>query len=209
MDQAGAFIRASVTIGKADNDPFPFPTRLRVEHRLTGRMLFILAEATNIGASPMPMGFGLHPWFTVPLRPSGLRAACKLSVPASACWELDENIPTGRIQPAVGSLDLHGWRPIDDQEYDHVYTKLRMDRGWFTAALRNPDSRRTITIRSDTSFREHVVYPPTERDVVCLEPYTCTTDAFNLEARGVVAGTIVLEPGATWSGRVVIAATTD
>jgi aldose 1-epimerase len=35
---------------------------------------------------------------------------------------------------------------------------------------------------------------------VCLEPYTCTTDAINLEQRGVDTGWRVLDPGREWSG---------
>ncbi len=51
------------------------------------------------------------------------------------------------------------------------------------------------------AFREIVVYTPPGRNAVCLEPYTCATDAINLQQRGIDAGWQVLEPRAefrTW-----------
>jgi aldose 1-epimerase len=35
---------------------------------------------------------------------------------------------------------------------------------------------------------------------VALEPYTCATDAINLQQRGVDAGLLVLGPGGKWQG---------
>jgi aldose 1-epimerase len=38
-----------------------------------------------------------------------------------------------------------------------------------------------------------------------VEPYTCVTDAINLEQQGVDAGLLVLQPGQSWSGVVELA----
>jgi aldose 1-epimerase len=45
-----------------------------------------------------------------------------------------------------------------------------------------------------------VVYTPAHRQAFCIEPYTCATDAVNLQARGIEAGWQVLAPGDRWSG---------
>jgi len=37
-------------------------------------------------------------------------------------------------------------------------------------------------------------------EAICLEPYTCTTDAINLQQQGLDAGLRVLEPGESWRG---------
>jgi galactose mutarotase-like enzyme len=37
--------------------------------------------------------------------------------------------------------------------------------------------------------------------MVAFEPYTCPTDAVNLEARGIKCGWIELPAGETWQGR--------
>jgi aldose 1-epimerase len=104
----------------------------------------------------------------------------------------------------VDGFDTRAWRPIEDRFIDDVYTGLVLDDGWFTAEIRDPSNGRTIGVRSDIGFREHVVFAPLHAPVVCLEPYTCTTDAFNLAAQGLDAGLIVLEPGQTWHGAVAI-----
>ena len=55
-------------------------------------------------------------------------------------------------------------------------------------------------------FRELVVFTPPWTDAVCLEPYTCVTDAINLQEQGVDAGWRELGPGKTWETEIVIRA---
>ena len=59
-------------------------------------------------------------------------------------------------------------------------------------------------MESDAIFRELVVYTPPGRDAICFEPYTCPTDAINLEAKGIPAGIIVLSPKETFFATVRI-----
>jgi aldose 1-epimerase len=47
----------------------------------------------------------------------------------------------------------------------------------------------------DPVFRECVVYTPPNRPAVCIEPYTCVTDAINLQAQGIDTGWRVLKTG--------------
>jgi aldose 1-epimerase len=203
----GAFCRASITIGEPSDDVWPFPSRLTVEYRLHGCTLSIQAEAENIGSVSMPMGFGIHPWFDVPFGSNSSRAMMQVRAPADSFWELDETLcTTGPVRPVEDGFDARPWRPIEDRFIDDVYTGLTMEDGWFTAEIRDPANGRSIAVRSDSAFREHVVFAPLHSDVVCLEPYTCTTDAFNLAARGLDAGLIVLEPRQTWKGQMAIVA---
>ncbi|MCC6179949.1 MAG: aldose 1-epimerase [Chloroflexi bacterium] len=202
----GAFCRASVAIGAGDPSGWTFPTTLTLTYRLHGRALTIDATATNDGERPMPMGFGLHPYFPLPLGPLGTRAACEVHVPADEVWELESHLPTGTRLAASAVADLREWRALDGLHLDDVYTGLHVADGWFTSAVRDPASGRSVSVSSDAGFREHVVFAPPTRDVVALEPYTCLTDAFNLAARGLDVGEVVLEAGQRWSGRVVIRA---
>lgn len=52
----------------------------------------------------------------------------------------------------------------------------------------------------DPSFRDLVIFTPPHRQAVCLEPYTCVTDAINLHGRGVETGLMILPPGGQWQG---------
>jgi aldose 1-epimerase len=206
-DERGAFCRASITIGDRPDHVWPFPTRLRVEYRLRGATLSLLAEAENIGPEPMPMGFGIHPWFDLPFGSTSTRAMMEVRAPASGFWELDETLcTTGPIKPIAEGFDARSWHPLNDSFVDDVFTGLALENGWFTAEVRDPSNGRSVAVRSDSAFREHVVFAPRHSEVVCLEPYTCTTDAFNLAARGLDAGLIVLNPGETWRGEMAIEA---
>jgi aldose 1-epimerase len=207
MDQGGSFCRASIAIGDGPDEIWPFPARLTVEYRLFGRTLTLTAQAENIGTVPMPLGFGIHPWFPLPLGPGGARQSTEVQLGAEAFWRLDDTMcATGEIAPVTDGFDARAWCPIEDRFIDDVYTSLPLADGWFTAEARDPASGRSIVVRSDSTFREHVVFAPLHAPVLCLEPYTCATDAFNLDARGVVAGTIVLEPGGQWHGQMMIEA---
>jgi aldose 1-epimerase len=62
-----------------------------------------------------------------------------------------------------------------------------------------------LAVRAAPAFREVVAFTPQNRQAVALEPYTCTTDAINLQPRGVDAGLLVLPPGGSWSGVVEFA----
>ena len=206
-DAMRAFCRASVTLGGPDGGGWPFHSHLIVEYALADSILTLRAEATNLGRQPMPMGFGLHPWFTLPLSRDGTRGTSELRIPAGQVWELDQLIPTGRRLPVDQGFDARNWRALGDAALDDVYTDLDLEGGWFTAEVREPQSNRRIAVRSDSAFREHVVYAPPNRSTLCLEPYTCPTDAFNLLSRGIDAGVIILDPGERWTGRVEIIAT--
>lgn len=183
---------------------FPFPFVLRLQFTLRDGRMQQTVEVENTGGSPMPMGFGTHPYFAVPLAPGGERDACRIQVPAAASWELDaDRIPTGRVLPVEGTLDLRSGRTLEGTSYDHVFTALQPADGWSTCRLEDPAAGLALVTRAGYPvFREWVVYAPPDRQVVCFEPYTCATDAPNLQARGIDAGLIVLPPGQRWRARI-------
>jgi aldose 1-epimerase len=107
--------------------------------------------------------------------------------------------------PAPEGKDLRGGVSLDGLNFDDVYAGLRdtAETGeWTEVSYTDPEAGAKLLIRSDPSFRELVVHAPCERAVICIEPYTCVTDAFNLESRGVDAGMNVLPPGQEWRAEV-------
>lgn len=184
---------------------FPFPFEAYYTYRLQDGALVNQLTAKNTGDQPMPMGFGVHPWFPAPLSPKGRRSDCRVKAPVSGVWRLDERLlPTGEIVPPAPARDLAKDVPLAQEEYDDVYTGLNR-HGPSEVVYTDPGTGVQIVIRSDSVFRELVIYAPLFRDIVCLEPYTCVTDAFNLQAKGIDAGMIVLEPGQSWTGTIVYA----
>jgi|GEM_PF-249835 len=177
---------------------WPWPCRLTVTYRLDGQSLTMTAMAENLGTEPMPFGFGVHPYHPLPLTPLGTRARCWIQVPCRERLELTADcIPTGK------RLTAGEWQvgcSLGNTTLDDVFTSATGD----ACVLRDPDSGWEVTMRADEAFRHWVVYAP-QRRVVCFEPYTCVTDAFNLHARGVPdTGFALLEPGKPWRGTVTM-----
>ncbi|MCS6776389.1 MAG: hypothetical protein RMJ43_05820 [Chloroherpetonaceae bacterium] len=216
-DADRAFLRCTLTLDAYPDiqEQYPFPCRLTATYTLCDGVLELQVEATNTGPTRLPMGFGIHPWFPVALRPGrrlpdsltdlapGQRARTMVRVPCTALWELDQLMPTGRVLPAEGPFALNDFRTLEDHFYDHVFTEVqRNSDGWSEASVRDPQTGMEAYLSADPAFREWVFYAPLDRPVVALEPYTCPTDAVNLQARGIDAGLIALSPGGTWRGTV-------
>ena len=204
-DVRGAWHRASVDLA---SDPeiqrqYPFGAKISVTTSLHGGVLVQVTVVENHGTGRLPMGYGIHPWFPVTLG-GAPREASRVRVPGAAIWELDNLVPTGRLKPVDGTeLDLREWPEIASRELDHVYTAVeRRADGWTEAGVIYPDEHLRLLVEASPEFREWVIFAPPFRPVVCLEPYTGTTNAINLQNEGVDAGLVVVEPGASWTGEV-------
>ena len=185
---------------------YPFPFSVRITYTLRDAALSLDVEVRNTGNRNMPMGFGIHPYFRVGLSPDADAAAALVRVPAAAYWQLDDDsLPGGEKLAAAGDLDLRLGRPFAGLKLDHVYTDVRTESDGFSrCVMENRDTGHGMVMEADAQFREWVVYTPPGRDTICFEPYTCPTDAVNLESRGVPAGVIVLAPQETFAASVRI-----
>lgn len=180
---------------------WPWPCRLTVTYRLQGLALVMEAVAENLGKEPMPFGFGIHPYHPLPLTPAGTRAKCQVQIPCREQMVLTPDcLPTGKCEPATWQR----MRPLGDTNLDNVFTSTQFDKSGSACVLHDPDSKFEVVMHADPGFRHWVVYAP-KRPVICFEPYTCLTDAFNLHARGIPdTGFATLEPGKPWRGVVTM-----
>ncbi|MEX1097252.1 MAG: aldose 1-epimerase [Planctomycetales bacterium] len=155
----------------------------------------------NPSRTPLPWGFGTHPYFRLPLGRDSDLARCLVQADAAECWELVGCLPTGRRVPVPEEKDLRESEYFDVLELDDVLTGLPEGAGAVQSRILDEQAGLEVVQRADGVFRELVVYTPAGRNAVCLEPYTCVTDAINLHARGIDAGWRVLGPGGefrTW-----------
>jgi len=176
---------------------WPADYRVRVTYRLARGRLRIEAVADNPDRVPLPFGLGYHPYFlTAPA------AECRVHLPARQYWELVESLSSGRCMPVSGIRDLNRQRPFTDLSVDDVLTDLPGDAAADGLVERGTIQRGplSVRIRSAPDFREVVVFTPPHRQAFCIEPYTCTTDAINLQQQGIDAGLRVLSPGESWQG---------
>ena len=85
-----------------------------------------------------------------------------------------------------------------------MYTGVTAENGSVNCQLTDPAANLTVQQRCSSHFREIVAFTPPWATAVCLEPYTCVTDAINLQQKGIDAGLQILPPGETWEGRIEI-----
>ncbi len=139
----------------------------------------------------MPVGFGIHPYFRRPARGN-------IRVPASRRWELADSLPTGQLLDVEGTYDLRRPRSVDGLKLDDIYTGVEA-HGDGTARCTLEDEEKgteTVVEFSPREFPHVVVYtPPAPRQAICIEPNSCPTDAFNLQAKGIESDVIALGAG--------------
>jgi aldose 1-epimerase len=201
---------------------FPFPFRLEASYRLDGDGLRLRFQAHNPGSGPLPCGFGAHPFFRLPLGRAGSPGECLIHIPAARRWDgrrLRTTLEAGAsgsalaedgVRPPVSpELDLRTPRPFVEGVFNGLYTDLAREDGWIAASVIDPANRREAVMRGSPGFENVVFWSPPGRAELCLEPWSCPSNVFNLAAAGVPHnGLTVLPPGqsTTWEMRLSLRA---
>jgi len=194
---------------------WPGNFRVRCEIKLYGKTLDQRFTITNLSDRRIPFGLGTHPYF----RLADDLDQCGIIVDAMSLVELEKTIPTGRTTPVDNETrlalpytfdGLSGLAPvpIGSRSLDHVYTGLRGEsdpqrRVVLPFSHHIFDQRNGSTILTTLShfndFPYVVVYIPPHRKAICIEPYTCVTNAVNLGdwlgPDGPLTGLWHLQPG--------------
>jgi aldose 1-epimerase len=199
VEQTGARIVGEFQASADDSTilkHWPSDFRIRVSYEVRDRELISDIQYENTGGNPLPCGFATHAYFRLPLTKGGATSETVVTAPVQKFWELDNMIPTGKLQPAPADKQLLSGLSLADHQFDTVFTDLRPDSdGLLRTKLTDPTTGRTLTQTFDTSFTQCVVYTPPHREAICLEPYTCVPDAIRLAAEGHDTGLQVLAPG--------------
>jgi aldose 1-epimerase len=208
-DASSAWIRGEFRASREAPDTlnlWPSDYTVAVTIRLRSNSLRYEFQVSNDGHQSFPFGLGMHPYFCFPhseFEPEIQR--CRLHAPARSIWELADSLPTGGRKPATGVLDWNIPRLIGDTTLDTLYTDLgtvhHNSAGLcLRAELRHADRGGSLQVWASPDFRESVLFTPVHRQAICIEPYTCATDAANLSRRGIDAGWRVLATGESWQG---------
>ena len=168
---------------------------IEVRYELRGSALRADIRIENPDRVSLPWGLGTHPYFRVPLDEGSQPAHCLIQVPAGSEWVLKDCLPTGDRRHVSPDKDLREGEYFDVLKLDDVLTDLQPEQGIIDSAIIDEAAGLQVLQRCDPIFREMVVFTPPNRACVCIEPYTCMTDAINLQARGVEAGLRELAPG--------------
>ena len=171
---------------------WPWAYRARQAFSLARDGLRVRFSVTSAASEPMPVGFGLHPYF---IRTSGVRVRAAVG----RMWRSDERkMPAGLVTPPADLLmDGRGLSPdATPLDNNFVGSGGRVQIEW-------PEWDARLHIVADPVFECLVVYTPAGRDFFCVEPATNCIDAFNLADVGRTdTGMLVLQPGGTAAGDV-------
>jgi len=170
---------------------FPFAHTIELTYRLKDGKLETTTTITNVGRSAMPVMIAFHPYF----RPDGERNEWTLSIGATKHWKLSpkltatgENEPTEKFLPQARSLTL------DKTFLDDLFSDLqRGPNGLGRVSVKGKTHKVEVVYSKEFDFA--VVYAPLDRTLICIEPQTAPTNAFNLNHEGKYPGLDVLEPG--------------
>lgn len=193
-DQEGAWITSNLDATEYQEEilnQFPFPFHLEVTYRLKNRKLEMETLVQNTGEQDMPCGFGIHPYFRLPEQGT-------IQVPAQKQWELIDSLPTGNLLEVGRDYNLRRPRDLTNLVLDDIFTDLIADSDGLVRCILDDQQKgmQTIVEFDRKQFPNVVVYtPPAPRRAICIEPYTCPTDAFNLHNRRIESNLIQLRSG--------------
>ncbi|HEX5483866.1 MAG TPA: aldose 1-epimerase [Terriglobia bacterium] len=198
-DSEGAFVTSRLDFYKypALMAQFPFAHTIEVTYRLKDGRLENTTMIRNLSASAMPVDIGYHPYF----QPGGTRENWVVSLPARKHWILDKKlIPTGATQPTDELLKNPTHFVLGKTYLDDVFSDLPRDsQGLARVSVESGNSKIEVLFGKEYSFA--VVYAPWPHSLICFEPYTGPTDAFNLHHEGKFPGLVILNPGQTFQAK--------
>jgi aldose 1-epimerase len=173
---------------------YPFALRLAVSYELASGGVVMTLQATNVGAERAPFGAGFHPYLT-----PGTTSVddIVLEVPAGTRVPVDDRLlPAGSATPVDGTeLDLRRGRRLGALRLDACFGDLgRSPAGVARVRVGSHAGAGQLTVWMDDRFRFVQVF--TADAAIAVEPMTCAPDAFNTGD-----GLVVLEPGASFTGR--------
>ncbi|MDX2007529.1 MAG: aldose 1-epimerase [Meiothermus sp.] len=175
-----------------DDVNWPWAFSMAKLYRLEGHTLETTLELVNQGQTPMPAGFGLHPYFVRDL------GEAVLGFEAEGYYQTDQSlIPADGMKPIPPELDFRVPRAVGAQALNHVYG------GWSgRAVLEWQGSGKRLVLEADPIFSHLVVFTAPD-GTLAIEPVTNATDGFNLAERGVAGtGVQVLQPEEGMVGKV-------
>ena len=173
-------------------DAWPWTYAAQQTFDLTDERLRVRFTVTNEASEPMPVGFGLHPYFV-----RTPRATVRADV--GRMWQADGNFMPASLVPAPAQLllDGAGLNP-DATTLDNNFVRFGG-----RALIDWPEWNSRLRIDADPVYACLVVYTPVGQDFFCVEPATNCIDGFNLADAGRTdTGIIVLAPGDTAAGDV-------
>jgi aldose 1-epimerase len=200
--ETGSFVTLSQDSGSLPREMqslWPAGFDVELTWLLHGYSLELHIDVRNCADEDLPFGFGVHPYFRMPAAGASLRWIGESSI---SQWELRDCLPTGQRGLVTSRCHkLLTGKPLEGDSFDDAFRiENKADQGAWLVQSPEGWSIRASQGPGCDAFRDYLIFTPPHREAVCLEPYTCITDAINLQPQGIDAGLLVLPPGEAWEG---------
>lgn len=182
---------------------WPADFRITATYELVGNRLLSSFWIENPGSKSLPCGFGTHPYFRLPLGGQAAEA-CVVRLPVQRRWELVDMLPTGACHDLPDADLYQAGQRFGEMTYDDAFAGLVFDGHNCRSTIEDPQSRVRMELSFNREFRECVVYTPSHREAICIEPYTYVPGAWGLPATAADFGIQVLEPGQSFTAEVAM-----
>ena len=170
---------------------WPFAHEYEMTYSLTDGVVQVSTTVRNLGAEPMPIVLGFHPYFNIPDTP---RSEWTAHLPARNHVETDAHlVATGELKPN----DLPDQVSLKDHNFDDG----------FTALIPGKDGRPVFSVKAGPKkieviygpkYQVAVVYAPPNQNFICFEPMTAITNGINLAHDNKYSELETVAPGASW-----------
>ena len=189
---------------------FPFPFVAELNYRVTATAFETSMSLFNVGSSPLPAGFGFHPYFNRGIT-TGIPDEAQLQLNVSGVYQplagmhaqqLAESVqhqPAGALSQMVDvppAMDFSALQTIGPRDIDHCFG------GWNgQARIVYPSTGLSLDFECDAAFGHVIIYTPPGKPFFAVEPVTHANDGINLLAQGVPgSGVQILPPGQKFTG---------
>ncbi|MDD5093254.1 MAG: aldose 1-epimerase [Dehalococcoidia bacterium] len=172
---------------------FPFPLTAQIHYELSETDFDTTLMLTNSGNTPMPAGFGFHPYFNRAFGAHGVDEA-QLQLHVAGVYP---PLPGGPMALVTREQDFSRLASIDKRDINHCFG------GWTgQATIVYPGAGVQLRLDCAPVLGHVVVFTPPDKPYFAVEPVSHVTNGFNLFAQGQAGtGIQVLEPRESMAGR--------
>jgi galactose mutarotase-like enzyme len=162
---------------------------------LKGGKLECATRVSNVGNFDLPVHFAFHSYFHL----DGPREEWKLTIGAQKHWIVTKQlIPTGETEATDRFLPGATKGVALDQTFiDDGFSEFARDANGLGHVVIQAKTQK-IEVLYGKGFDYAIVFAPLNKNLICPEPQTGPTNAFNLQHEGKFKNLIILAPGKTF-----------
>lgn len=167
-----SFAESKFQFGKEELEWFPYPLELTYLIELEGNQIRFSLQILNLGNEAIPLSVGFHPYFYVPLEE---KSFIQVHTNAKKFYETDSTLlPTGKLIPI---RELTKSKTLSEIELDHNFTEFPRAEIPYVSLITKEYSLKVELLEG---FDHLLIYNPSEKEFVCIEPMFGPTNAFYL-----------------------------